>query len=99
MDPHTNIPPLRRSEFEALRDLLLEHATCRDDDTFALAECIAATAMQDGHLWRSMGLPDRDTLKTIMRDRFTTLYIANSKDMRWKKFLYKHMCGWRGFEG
>lgn len=33
----------------------------------------------------------------MMRESFPTLYEANTKDMRWKKFLYKRLCGWSGF--
>ena len=32
-----------------------------------------------------------------MRESFPALEAANDKDMRWKKFLYKRMCGWSGF--
>ncbi len=75
----------------------MANSAVADDDTIAMAEWIARSALEPGHLWRAMGLRSRDEVKRIFRDYFPRLYAANDKDMRWKKFLYKRMCGWSGF--
>ena len=92
------IPPQRRDEYEQLVKLLMSGA----NDVPLVhdrADWVARSALQPGHLWRSMGLSGRDELRTMMADSFPVLFEANSKDMRWKKFLYKRLCGWPGFQG
>lgn len=93
-DIHEN----RRAEYDALVSLLLSDADRRDPATEELARWIAASALKDGHLWRGMGLENRDELRAIMRENFSALYEANTKDMRWKRFFYKRLCGWEGFD-
>ena len=45
-----------------------------------------------------MGVSDRTEVRKIMRASFPALEAANDRDMRWKKFLYRRMCGWAGFQ-
>lgn len=99
MTEFSEIPTARRSEYDGLVTLLLANAASADHDTRAAAECIARAAIEDGHLWRAMRLESRDELRAIFRVHFPELYEANDRDMRWKKFLYKRLCGWEGFSG
>jgi nitrogen fixation protein NifQ len=94
-----DIPEERLGEYEQLLELLLEGRTegMDADEVRSVAERIASSALEDGHLWRAMGLSSRDELRTLMRERFRPLYEANDRDMRWKNFFYKRMCGWDGF--
>jgi nitrogen fixation protein NifQ len=46
-----------------------------------------------------MRLSDRAELRTLLEQHFPELAAGNTKDMRWKKYLYKRLCGWPGFEG
>jgi nitrogen fixation protein NifQ len=92
-----SIPAARLEEYRQLLELLLGHADTTDDATTDHARWIARAALEPGHLWRAMGLGSRDELKRIFLKYFPGLYEANDKDMRWKKFLYKRMCGWSGF--
>lgn len=89
----------RRTEYEALVALLLDHAAPGCDGTSAVARAIAVGCLRDGHLWRAMGLADRSELRTLFENHFPELAAGNTKDMRWKKYLYKRLCGWPGFEG
>ena len=98
MTVRADIPPSRRAEYAALVALLIANAALDDAETRAVAGHIARASLEDGHLWRAMGLPDRGALRDIMRTRFRPLFDANSEDMRWKRFLYKRMCGWSGFD-
>ncbi len=92
-----DIPGNRVDEYRSLVELLMEHAAIRDNQTQRTAEWIASSALEPGHLWRSMGVESRDEVRRIMRTHFPALEAENDKDMRWKKFLYKRMCGWSGF--
>ena len=92
-----NIPADRLDEYQQLLELLMDNCATADDATLEHARWIARSALEPGHLWRSMGLESRDELRRMIRESFPALYAANDKDMRWKKFLYRRMCGWAGF--
>jgi len=89
----------RRREFEALRALLLEGRTGDDPRTEPLAEAIAAGALGNQHLWKDLRLPGRPVLRAILEAYFYPLASGNTRDMRWKRYFYKRLCGWPGFEG
>lgn len=99
MERDIDIPLERHAEYEALVALLVDAADPTDSEAPRLARFIAARSMEPGHLWRSMGLESRDELKRLMATHFRPLYDANDRDMRWKKFFYKRLCGWPGFHG
>lgn len=87
---------LRRDEWEDIRNLLLRGA--RDDSagTAAFAGIIAAACLGSGHLWRDLGLPTRQALRDMFEYLFPPLASLNTKDMRWKKFLYRQQCESQG---
>jgi nitrogen fixation protein NifQ len=87
------------AEYEALRCLLLEHADPVDEAAENVASHVARASLEPGHLWRTMGLVNRSELRTLLFTHFPTLAAGNTKDMRWKKYLYKRLCGWPGFDG
>jgi nitrogen fixation protein NifQ len=99
METHADIPTERRNEYDALVRLIMEYASPDDPRAAAVADRISRASMQPGHLWRAMELDDRSELRALFETHFPTLAAGNTKDMRWKKYLYKLMCGWPGFEG
>ncbi len=99
MDMPADIPLERQNEYTALVRLLMEYAAPGDAQSAPVADRITRAAMQPGHLWRAMELNDRAELRALFETHFPTLAAGNTKDMRWKKYLYKLMCGWPGFEG
>lgn len=94
-----DIPTRRLAEHDELLRLLMSHAVCDDVATRGVAAWIARSALADGHLWRAMGLPNREALRYLFETRFPGLAALNDRDMRWKRFLYKMLCGWPGFGG
>ena len=92
-----SIPADRLGEYQQLLELLMGNCAVADEPTLAHARWISRSALEPSHLWRSMGLQSRDELRQVFHDFFPALYAANDKDMRWKKFLYRRMCGWAGF--
>jgi nitrogen fixation protein NifQ len=94
-----DIPQNRAVEYEGLIGLLMESAVPGDDGALVAADAIARGSLLDGHLWRAMELGNRDELRAMFEAHFPELAAGNTKDMRWKKYLYKRLCGWPGFHG
>jgi len=96
-DRTADVPPERRAEYEGLVRFLLAYAHDADATAPAIAHRIARAALREGHLWRAMDLPSRGDLSTLFERHFRQLKHENHRDMRWKKFLYRRLCGWGGF--
>lgn len=79
--------------------MLMEYADPADAEALAAADVIARGSLLDGHLWRAMQLESRGELRAMMETHFPELAAGNTRDMRWKKYLYKRLCGWPGFHG
>lgn len=90
--PVADCPFFRADEFDDLLELLLENRCDDAEHTVWLAHAIASACMGCKHLYRDMGLSDRQTLSALMERYFTALYLKNAGKMRWKKFLYKQLC-------
>lgn len=58
---------------------------------------IARRCQSPHHLWQDLGLRSRVELRELMTRRFAPLARKNSQDMKWKKFLYRMVCGSEGF--
>lgn len=76
-------------EFDSLTSLLEEYLQSTEEDARWLPRMIAAACLEDGHLSRNMGLPDRNTLTRLFRKYFPALHALNTENVRWKKFLYQ----------
>lgn len=83
---------LRQDELKELTTLLAEHTRGVDLSETWLAQIIAAGCMGGDHLWRDLGLLNRQSLKALFVENFPTLAEKNTGDMRWKKFLYRQLC-------
>jgi nitrogen fixation protein NifQ len=99
MARYSDIPAARESEYLALLELLASHAArgASGEDP-ALSERIARAALEPGHLWVAMDLGNRAELQEIFEVNYPELAAGNTQGMRWKKYLYKRICGWPGFE-
>ncbi len=75
-----------------LVELLKRYSTCGSNLEAQLATLIARRAMQPNHLWQDLGLRNRSELSHLMRLHFAPLAARNSRDMKWKKFLYRMIC-------
>lgn len=83
---------LRADEFDDLVKLLLDHRSDAGEQAEWLAYAIASGCMGGNHLYQDMGLPDRQALSDLLNRHFTTLFVKNVGNMKWKKFFYKHLC-------
>lgn len=82
----------RGADEECLLDLLQRGATSRTPFEARLAAMIARRAQQPNHLWQDLGLTSRRDLSELMMRHFKPLARRNSRDMKWKKFLYRMIC-------
>ena len=82
----------RADEFADLLSLLLEHRSFDTDVCIWVAHAIATASMGGNHLWQDMGLPDRKALSQLIERNFTSLFVRNVGDMKWKKFFYRQLC-------
>jgi len=94
---HPEVPAERQGEYDALVALLMENASPADETAEYWAHRISRASLEPNHLFHAMGMASRDELSTVMRECFNPLFLGNTKNMRWKKYLYKRLCGWEGF--
>jgi nitrogen fixation protein NifQ len=84
--------PDRAEEIQYLVDLLLAYCAGVDESEQFIAKIIAVGCTGNDHLWQDLGLHSRMDLSEVMKTNFPSLYQKNTKDMKWKKFLYKQLC-------
>ncbi len=83
---------LRTDEVAELSALLVEYRAGVQEMELWMADIVSAACMGSDHLWRDLGLPDRKVLNRLLRYNFPALFLENTRDMKWKKFLYKKLC-------
>jgi nitrogen fixation protein NifQ len=87
-----------RDDDEAcLLDLLQRCTTMRSVFEKRLAAMLARRAQRPNHLWQDLGLRNRGELSMLMARHFEPLAARNSRDMKWKKFLYRTICRDTGY--
>lgn len=86
----------RMPELDDLRTLLQQNVSQVPPDSGWMTEILCAGCTGNDHLWQDLGLWSRKELSALMHDNFRPLAERNTKDMKWKKFLYKQMCEGEG---
>jgi nitrogen fixation protein NifQ len=89
--------PAPGPEEQSVVDILLMYASGRLDFVRPLSLMIARRCQEPRHLWQDLGLRERAELSQLMQRHFPRLKTRNSGDMKWKKFLYRLVCGAEGF--
>lgn len=89
--------PTRSEDEITLIDLLKRCGTTGSSFEALLAAMMARRAQRPNHLWQDLGLQDRGELSRLMTKHFAPLAARNSKDMKWKKFLYRTICRDTGY--
>lgn len=82
----------RMLEKQDLEILLAQFAANPGTETEWLIAMIVAACLGSDHLWQDLGLWSRTDLSAMLGYNFPELLVRNSKDMKWKKFLYKQLC-------
>ena len=79
-------------EYRELKDLFTEYQTAHLREQPWWIEIMIIGCSGRNHLWEDLGLFDRRDLNQLMHAHFPDLAARNSRDMKWKKFLYKQLC-------
>lgn len=82
----------RMLEKEDLEQFLSQFAAEKNQESECLIAIIVAACLGCDHLWQDLGLWDRSELSALLKQNFPQIAARNSKDMKWKKFLYKQLC-------
>ena len=82
----------RMLEKSDLEQLLRQFAVLENDEVEWLIGILVAACLGNDHLWQDLGLWSRTELSGFLNHNFPRLAKLNSKDMKWKKFLYKQLC-------
>ena len=80
-------------DFLLLKDLLLDRRSPDQDmrEVDWLARAIAAASQGSRHLWQDLGLHNRDEVSLLLQQYFEPLYLRNTKNVKWKRFLYAEL--------
>ena len=88
----TPLPPLLQGEVDDIAALLLAHRSLGVEEEEWLAALIARAMLDDGDLWRDLGLAGPSHLAAMMNRHFEALALLNATGTRWKVFLYRFLC-------
>ncbi|MEM5331496.1 nitrogen fixation protein NifQ [Paraburkholderia sp. JHI2823] len=91
----------RRPSYDdiALVVLLKAHANPAAGTTteiHCISHTLASACAGSKHLWQELRLPSRGELSALLNYWFPTLAERNVHGMKWKRFLYRELCGSEG---
>jgi len=84
--------PTLHPEYDDLLRFMLDEADPSVAGSGDMAVILATACMGSEHLWQDLGLPSRRELSQVIALNFPQLARVNSRDMKWKKFLYRELC-------
>lgn len=82
----------RLEEQQDLIQLLRKHLSRQYLDAGWIVDIVCHGSLASNHLWEDIGLWSRLQLTELMGIYFPTLSLLNTKNMKWKRFLYKQLC-------
>lgn len=82
----------RMLEKDDLVKLLRINSRIECPETEWIIAIIVAGCLGSDHLWQDLGLWSRSQLSEMLHYNFPELACKNTKDMKWKKFIYKQLC-------
>ncbi len=80
-----------------IREILLQNCSGPKEVSEWLAYVVARRGMEPNHLWEDLGLAERPDLTKLLLRHFAPLACKNTRNMRWKRFLYRSLCEAEGF--
>lgn len=57
-----------------------------------VAHALASGCFGRTHLWQDMGLSGRNDVSALLQQYFAPVFLANTTNMKWKKFFYHRVC-------
>lgn len=79
-------------EYDELKALFDDYRIPANDEQSWWPQMLIAGCCGRNHLWEDLGLFERSDLNELMQAILPALAAKNSRDMKWKKFLYKQLC-------
>lgn len=92
----TELTKLRIAERNAIVDLLFHASNMSVPNAVQAAIVVATACLSPSHLWKTLGLENREQLRTWLSHNFPTLVAENTNGMRWKRFFYLQLCKTEG---
>ncbi len=92
----TELTKMRIAERNALVDLLFHASNIAVPNAVQAAIVVATACLSPSHLWKTLGLENREQLRTWLSHNFPTLVAENTQNMRWKRFFYLQLCKTEG---
>lgn len=89
--------PTRGADEDTLIDMLVNCSTTGSSFEALMARMLARRAQRPNHLWQDLGLRNRTELSQLMNKYFAPIAVRNTKDMKWKKYLYRTICRDAGY--
>lgn len=88
------IPQGHTEELIDIRQLLLSFANPElpPQDLLDYADLVAVACLGSHHLFRDLGFDNRGQLSDFLLMIFPDFWQKNTKNMKWKKFIYKQLC-------
>jgi len=90
--PGRTVDQHRSDECDEVYKMLLSHRANSSTSELLMARIVAAACQANDHLWQDMGLWSRSQLSELLMRNFPSLASMNTKNMKWKKFIYKQLC-------
>jgi nitrogen fixation protein NifQ len=97
LDPSSGAHAEEDEEEVMVRQILLQNCSGPRDVSEWLAFVVARRGMEPNHLWEDLGLAERPDLTKLLLRHFAPLASKNTRNMRWKRFLYRSLCEAEGF--
>lgn len=82
----------RMLEKDDLIKLLQDYRRDQSRETEWMIGLIVSACLGNDHLWQDLGVWKRRELSELLAYHFPELATRNTKNMKWKKFLYKQLC-------
>lgn len=82
----------RMLEKQDLEQLLRQYAVFPGEESEWLITLLVTACLGSDHLWQDLGVWSRNDLSALLQHNFPELFARNSKNMKWKKFIYKQLC-------
>lgn len=80
-------------DFLMVKNLLLDLCSTKKNAKHVdwLASAVAAGCQGSRHLWQDLGLSHRDEVSAILQEYFEPLYLLNTQNLKWKRFIYAQL--------
>jgi nitrogen fixation protein NifQ len=97
LDPASDSGAEEDEEEAMIRQILLQNCSGPQQVSEWIAYVIARRGLEPNHLWEDLGLAERPDLTKLLLRHFAPLASKNTRNMRWKRFLYRSLCEAEGF--